>query len=221
MKNSSYTMTESELNNCKNDTMEMYNKFKELCNDNIITGLTHEDIEIIRQKKENNENLNKKTGKKQRKNKNIAYVTITKHRNKFYALLYKEPTSLKVMCAFNTFDEALYYLEYNLLFILYAEQTYCRKINTKVVTDIDSIYDFIRDDFEIDDINLGNNGLLNAIANEVRKDFRGSFTIDRRINNKFNFKEDKTFAEYIKNNGRPSEESLEKFNEANSKYRIS
>lgn len=213
-------MTNSELSNCKNDTLEMYNKFKKLCNDDSITGLTHEDIEIIRQKKENNEKPNGKTNKS-RKNKNIAYITIYKHRNKFYALLYKEPTSLKIMCSFNTFDEALVYLEYNLLFILYAEQAYCRKINTKVVTDIDSIYGFIRDDFEIDDINLGNNGLLNSIANEVRKDFRGSFTIDRHINNKFNFKEDKTFAEYIKNNGRPSEESLEKFDEANSKYRIS
>lgn len=220
MKNSSYTMTNGELSNCKNDTLEMYNKFKKLCNDDSITDLTHEDIEIIRQKKENNEKPNGKTNKS-RKNKNIAYVTIYKHRNKFYALLYKEPTSLKIMCSFNTFDEALVYLEYNLLFILYAEQAYCRKINTKVVTDIDSIYGFIRDDFEIDDINLGNNGLLNSIANEVRKDFRGSFTIDRRINNKFNFKEDKTFAEYIKNNGRPSKESLEKFDEANSKYRIS
>lgn len=220
MKNSSYMMTDSELSNCKNDTLEMYNKFKKLCNDDSITGLTNKDIEIIRQKKENNEKPNGKTNKS-RKNKNIAYVTIYKHRNKFYALLYKEPTSLKIMCSFSTFDEALYYLEYNLLFILYAEQAYCRKINTKVVTDIDSIYGFIRDDFEIDDINLGNNDLLNAIANEVRKDFRGSFTIDRRINNKFNFKEDKTFAEYIKNNGRPSKESLEKFDEANSKYRIS
>ena len=220
MKNSSYTMTESELNNCKNDTLEMYNKFKKLCNDDSITGLTNEDIEIIRHKKENNDKLNGKTNKS-RKNKNIAYITIYKYRNKFYALLYKEPTSLKIMCSFNTFDEALVYLEYNLLFILYAEQAYCRKINTKVVTDIDSIYGFIRDDFKIDDINLGNNDLLNSIANEVRKDFRGSFTLDRRINNKFNFKEDKTFAEYIKNNGRPSEESLEKFNEANSKYKIS
>ena len=36
-------MTESELNNCKNDTMEMYNKFKKLCNDDSITCLTHED----------------------------------------------------------------------------------------------------------------------------------------------------------------------------------
>ena len=213
-------MTESELNNCKNDTMEVYNKFKKLCNDDSITGLTNEDIEIIRQKKENNDKHNGKANKK-RKNKNIAYVTITKHINKFYALLYKEPTSLKIMCAFNTFDEALYYLEYNLLFILYAEQAYCRKINTKVVTDIDSIYGFIRDDFEIDNINLGNNDLLNAIASEVRKDFRGSFTLDRCINNKFNFKKDKTFTEYIKNNGRPSEESLEKFDDANSKYRIS
>lgn len=219
MKNSSYTMTESELNNCKNDTLEMYNKFKQLCNDDSVTGLTNEDIEIIRQKKENNDKPNGKLNKK-RKNKNIAYVTIIKHKNKFYALLYKEPTSLKIMCSFNTFDEALHYLEYNLLFILYTEQACCRKINTKVVTDIDSIYGFIRDDFEIDDINLGNNDLLNAIANEVRKDFRGSFTLDRRIN-KFNFKEDKTFAEYIKNNGRPSKESLEKFDEANSKYRIS
>lgn len=219
MKNSSYTMTEGELNNCKNDTIEMYNKFKKLCNDDSIAGLTNEDIEIIRQKKENNEKPNGKTNKK-RRNKNIAYLTITKHRNKFYALLYKEPTSLKVMCAFDTFDEALYYLKYNLLFILYAEQAYCRKINTKVVTDIDSIYSFIRDNFEIDNINLGNNDLLNAIANEVRKDFIGSFTIDRRINNKFNFKEDKTFAEYM-NNGIPSEESLDKFDEANSKYRIS
>ena len=220
MKNSSYMMTDSELSNCKNDTLEMYNKFKKLCNDDSITGLTNEDIEIIRQKKENNDKPSSKANKK-RKNKNIAYITIIKHRNKFYALFYKEPTSLKVMCSFNTFDEALVYLEYNLLFILYAEQAYCRKINTKVVTDIDSIYGFIRDDFEIDDINLGNNDLLNAIANEVRKDFRGSFTLDRRINNKFNFKEDKTFAEYIRNNGRPSEESLEKFDEANSKYRIS
>ena len=207
-------MTESELNNCKNDTMEMYNKFKTLCNDDSITGLTNEDIEIIRQKKENDEKPNKKVGKK-RKNKNITYVTITKHRNKFYALLYKEPTSLKIMCSFKTFDEALVYLEYNLLFILYAEQAYCRKINTKVATDIDSIYGFIRDDFEINDINLGNNDLLNTIANEVRKDFRGSFILDKYINNKFDFKKDKTFTEYIKNNGRPSEESLEKFNEAN------
>ena len=220
MKNSSYMMTDSELSNCKNDTLEMYNKFKKLCNDDSITDLTNKDIEIIRQNKENDEKTNKKTGKKHR-NKNIAYVTIIKHRNKFYALLYKEPTSLKIMCSFKTFDEVLHYLEYNLLFILYAEQAYCRKINTKVVTDIDSIYGFIRDDFEIGDINLGNNDLLNAIANEVRKDFRGSFTLDRRINNKFNFKEDKTFAEYIRNNGRPSEKSLEKFDEANSKYRIS
>lgn len=220
MKNSSYIMTESELNNCKNDTMEMYNKFKALCNDDSITGLTNEDIEIIRQKKENNKKPNKKADKK-RKDKNIAYVTITKHRNKFYALLYKEPTSLKVMCSFKTFDEALHYLEYNLLFILYAEQAYCRKINTKVVTDISSIYDFIADDFVIENINLGNNDLLNAIASEVRKDFRGSFILDKYINNKFDFKKDKTFTEYIKNNGRPSEESLEKFDEANSKYRIS
>lgn len=220
MKNSSYTMTDSELNNCKNDTLEMCNKFKKLCNDDSIAGLTSEDIEIIRQKKENDEKPNKKVGKK-RKNKNIAYVTIAKHRNKFYALLYKEPTSLKVMCSFKTFDEALHYLEYNLLFILYAEQAYCRKINTKVITDITQIYDFICGDFEIENIHLGNDDLLNTIANEVRKDFRGSFTIDRRINNKFNFKEDKTFAEYIKNNGRPSEESLEKFDEANSKYKIS
>lgn len=220
MKNSSYIMNESELNNCKNDTLEMYNKFKQLCNDDSITGLTNEDIEIIRQKKENDEKPNKKVGKK-RKNKNIAYVTITKHRNKFYALLYKEPTSLKVMCSFNIFDEALHYLEYNLLFILYAEQAYCRKINTKIVTDIDSIYDFIADDFDIENINLGNNDLLNAIASEVRKDFRGSFELDKYINNKFDFKKDKTFAKYIKNNGRPSEESLEKFDEANSKYRIS
>lgn len=213
-------MTDSELSNCKNGTLEMYNKFKKLYNDDSITGLTNEDIEIIRQKKENNEKPNGKANKS-RENKNIAYVTIYKHRNKFYALLYKKPTSLKIMCSFNTFDEALVYLEYNLLFILYAEQASCRKINTKIVTDIDSIYGFIRDDFEIDDINLGDNGLLNLIANEVRKDFRGSFTIDRRINNKFNFKEDKTFAEYIRNNGRPSKESLEKFDEANSKYRIS
>ena len=215
MKNSGFTMTESELNNCKNDTMEMYNKFKELCNDSSITGLTNEDIEIIRQKKENNEKPNKKMSKKQKKNKNISYVTIIKHGNKFYALLYKEPTSLKIMCSFNTFDEALYYLEYNLLFILYAEQAYCRKINTRVTTDIDSIYNFICGDFEIDNINLGNNDLLNAIASEVRKDFRGSFILDKYINNKFNFNEDKTFTEYIKNNGRPSEESLEKFDEAN------
>lgn len=213
-------MTDSELNNCKNDTLEMYNKFKQLCNDDSGTGLTNEDIEIIRQKKENNEKPKSKANKK-RRNKNIAYLTITKHRNKFYALIYKEPTSLKVMCAFNTFDEALHYLEYNLLFILYAEQAYCRKINTRVVTDIDSIYDFICDDFVIENINLGNDDLLNAIANKVRKDFRGSFILDKHIDNKFNFKKDKTFTEYIKNNGRPSEESLEKFDEANSKYRIS
>ncbi len=215
-------MTDSELNNCKNDTLEMYNKFKKLCNDSSITGITTEDIEIIRQKKENEgkPNTNNKTGKK-RRSKNIAYVTIAKHRNKFYALLYKEPTSLKIMCSFNTFDEALHYLEYNLLFILYAEQAYCRKINTKVVTDIDLIYDFIADDFDIENINLGNNDLLNAIASEVRKDFRGSFILDKYINNKFNFKKDKTFTEYIKNNGRPSKKSLEKFDDANSKYRIS
>lgn len=213
-------MTESELNNCKNDIMEMYNKFKQLCNDDSITGLTNEDIEIIRQKKENDEKPNKKAGKK-RKNKNIAYVTITKHRNKFYALLYKEPTSLKIMCSFSTFDEALHYLEYNLLFILYSEQAYCRKINTKIVTDIDSIYDFVYRDFEIENIHLGNDDLLKTIADEVRKDFRGSFMLDKYINNKFNFKKDKTFTEYIKNNGRPSEESLEKFDNTNSKYRIS
>ena len=213
-------MTDSELNNCKNDTMEMYNKFKKLCNDDSITGLTNEDIEIIRQKKENNDKPDGKANKK-RKNKNIAYITIIKHMNKFYALIYKEPTSLKIMCSFSTFDEALHYLEYNLLFILYAEQAYCRKINTKVVTDIGSIYDFIADDFDIENINLGNNDLLNAIANEVRKDFRGSFILDKYINNKFNFKKDKTFTEYIKNNGRPSEGSLEKFDETNSKYRIS
>ena len=200
--------------------MEMYNKFKALCNDDSITGLTNEDIEIMRQKKENDEKPNKKVGKK-RKNKNIAYVTITKHRNKFYALLYKEPTSLKVMCSFKTFDEALHYLEYNLLFILYAEQAYCRKINTKVVTDIAQIYDFICDDFEIENIHLGNDDLLNAIASEVRKDFIGSVILDKYINNKFDFKKDKTFAEYIKNNGSPSKESLEKFDNANSKYRIS
>ena len=198
----------------------MYNKFKALCNDDSITGLTNEDIEIMRQKKENDEKPNKKVGKK-RKNKNIAYVTITKHRNKFYALLYKEPTSLKVMCSFKTFDEALHYLEYNLLFILYAEQAYCRKINTKVVTDIAQIYDFICDDFEIENIHLGNDDLLNAIASEVRKDFIGSVILDKYINNKFDFKKDKTFAEYIKNNGSPSKESLEKFDNANSKYRIS
>ena len=63
--------------------------------------------------------------------------------------------------------------------------------------------------------------MLNAIASEVRKDFRGSFELGKYINNKFDFKKDKTFAKYIKNNGRPSEESLEKFDEANSKYRIS